>query len=72
MGQAWDLFFGSVFGEMPIRMRMALVQEFFVSRERIRLRPRSFYLQALQWQRETMAAQQWTSWELTNVFEMMW
>lgn len=73
IGKAWDLFFRKTeLGEMPDRLRMALVQEFFVRRERIQLRSRQFYLQAIQWVADARRANEFTDWEITTVFELLW
>lgn len=73
VSKAWDNFFGQAgFGEMPERLRMWLVGEFFVRRENIRLRPREFYLKALQWSIEAIEAGLFTDWQMGVVFELTW
>ena len=51
---------------------MPLVAEFFVRRERILLRSRTFYLQALKWISDIRAADEFTDWEVSVTFELLW
>ena len=73
IAKAWDHFFGPAgLGAMPQKIRAATTAEFFVTKERIRLRPKEFYLQARQWIMDAEAQRVFGSWELAVVFELLW
>lgn len=73
MSKAFDAFFTPAgLGELPEKIRCATTAEFFVTREKIQLRPREFYVQAQAWISEAESTQLLSSWELGVVFELIW
>lgn len=57
---------------MPAKLRMPLVAEFYARKERIQLRSRKFYLQAIRWVLDVRKADEFTDWETSVTFELLW
>lgn len=54
------------------RTRCPIAAEFFVTRERIRARPREFYLKAIQWVIVGAEKVGLTNYQVACVFENLW
>ena len=73
ISMAWDtLFEPAGLGEVMDRTRCPIAAEFFVTRERIRARPREFYLKAISWVITSKDRLGLTRYEAGCVFEHLW
>ena len=64
VNRAWgELFEPSGFGPMPDKIRSSVHGEMFVTAAAVRAQPREFYLQALQWMKQSLVKGPWNRWE---------